>query len=139
MVQNRLETISNIVTIDDDDSQTMNMDSDKMYQVLAQDLYSHEQVLLGQDEETVQLVNMLKFAEETHQGKNQDTLDLLARLQDDTNNEVECNQKSKQVEDETNLALNDNNFPPLQNTSKNTIAITSGVKTRSWCDNEVRN
>ena len=49
--------------------------------MLAQDFNSDEQIHQGTDEETVQLVNMLRFAEQTHQGFDKDTLDLVYRLQ----------------------------------------------------------
>ena len=54
-------------------------------QVLAQDL----QVDLGQDQETINLINNIKLVEETHLGQDQVTLDLVARLQDDANKEME--------------------------------------------------
>ena len=54
-MQDKLETILDIVTIDDDDSQIMNTDSEMVNKVLAQDLNSHEYVHLSQDEETVDL------------------------------------------------------------------------------------
>ena len=42
IVQDKLETILDIVTIDDDDTQIMNTDSEMVNKVLAQDLNSHE-------------------------------------------------------------------------------------------------
>ena len=115
MVQNRLEIISYIITVDDEESQEMLTNSDIIDQVLAKDFHSHEQIHLGTDEETIQLVNMLRFAEQTHQGVDTDTLDLVHRLQQDANNEAECNQRAQQIIYSTNLALTNKNFPPLQN------------------------
>ena len=59
---------------------------------------------------------MLRIDEDAHLGKNEDTLKLVARLQEDAHKEVENNQE--QVDDKSNLDPNNQNFPSLHSEIK---------------------
>ena len=108
---------SGIITIDDDEElQDQNHDIEivKLNQAIDEDL----QATLGTDKATIELINMIRFNDRVHEGKDEATIHLVSKLEAETN--AEETQYNKQRDESVKLKVTKNaqNFPPLEEPQK---------------------
>ena len=97
---------SDIITItDEEDPQILNYDdeAEKLDQAISQDL----QVILEGDEATVNLINIIRFDDIVHKGRDEATINLFTKLEDTQYNK----EKDELIKEKT--TKNVQNFPPL--------------------------
>ena len=84
-------------------------DSKMIKQKLCQDLQEH----CGTDEATFHLNNMMKFSDDVHEGKDEDTINLVTKLNHETQLESEIFEQERDERVKAATAKTNENFPPL--------------------------
>ena len=118
---------SEIITIvDDNDLQDLNYDRedsqdlgheneiDLLNQAVNQDL----QATLETDEATISLINMIRFEDRVHEGKDEATINLVSKLEAETKAEETQYNKQKDEKVRIKVAKTTQNFPPLKKPQK---------------------
>ena len=118
------ELPSEIITIvDDEDLQDQNHDNknfqdldhdneiDKLNQAINQDLQAT-------DEATINLINMIRFDDRIHEGKDEATIHLVSRLEAEAKAEEAQYNKQRDEKVKTKVTKNTQNFPPLEKPKK---------------------
>ena len=118
---------SEIITIvDDNDLQDLNYDRkdsqdlgheneiDLLNQAVNQDL----QATLETDKATISLINMIRFEDRVHEGKDEATINLVSKLEAETKAEETQYNKQKDEKVRIKVAKTTQNFPPLKKPQK---------------------
>ena len=106
----RNELPSEIITIvDDEDLQGLGHDHeiDKLNQAISQDLQA-----------TINLINMIRFDDRIHEGKDEATISLVCRLEAEAKAEEAQYNKQRDEKVKTKVTKNTQNFPPLEKPKK---------------------
>ena len=114
--QNKLEYLSQNLSNDEEDnlspsnSEDENDEDSKMIkQILCQDLQEH----CGTDEATFHLINMMKFSDDVHEGKDEETINLVTKLNHETQLENEIFEQERYKRVKAATTKTNENFPPL--------------------------
>ena len=113
----RHEFPSEIITIaDDEDSQFLGHDNeiDELDQAISQDLHA----TLETDEATINLINMIRFNDRVHEGKDEATINLVSKLEAETKAEEAQYNKQRDEKVKVKTTKNAQNFPPLEKPKK---------------------
>ena len=109
----RQDMSSDIITItDEEDPQILNYDNEaeKLDQAMGQDL----QVIVESDEATVNLINMIRFNDMVHEGRDEATINLVTKLEAEIKAEdIQFNKEKDKVTKEK-ITKDAVNFPPLE-------------------------
>ena len=110
LLKNQVDKLPEVIKIDDDEQnsypQITGNDSTRIEQVIHQDLTDI-------DEGTWSIINAIQTNDKIHAGQDEDTITLVAKLENESKVEQRNHEKEKQKKLQKKLAKTETNFPQL--------------------------